>query len=122
MMNRPTDHLERYLALWHQGDDARRAAEVQALWVPDGTHYSASAVAHGYDELAARVLRSYKRWVVDEGCIFRLAGPVVEHNGALTFGWEMIPRNGGDVISAAHEFHLFAADGRLQTAYQFITA
>ena len=120
-MNDPNELVERYVAVWHEADDERRRAAIEALWVSDGAHYSPTLEAHGYEELAARVLRSHKRWVVEEGCIFRPAGSALAHHGTVTFAWEMLPRDGGEVISEGRDFLLVAPDGHLQSVYQFVT-
>jgi hypothetical protein len=73
-----------------------------------------------WHELAARVLRSHQRWVVDEGMIFRALDDVREHHGAMTFSWEMLPRDGGEIESVGRDVFLLAPDGRIKTAYQFV--
>jgi hypothetical protein len=119
-MHQPQDLVERYIAVWHEPDPDRRRAQIEALWTPDGSHYSPTLEAHGYDELAARVLRSHQRWVVDEGYVFRRAGDTLQHHDTITFSWEMLPRDGGTVMSEGRDFFLLAPDGRMRTVYQFI--
>ncbi len=114
------DLVERYVALWHETDQARRRAQIESLWVPNGAHYSPALEAHGYEELSARVLRSHKRWVIDEGYVFRLASEVLQHHDTVTFAWEMLPRAGGAVISEGRDFLMLAEDGRMQNVYQFV--
>jgi hypothetical protein len=111
--------LERYIAVWHEPDDAKRRALIETLWTPDGAHYSPTLEAHGYDELAARVLRSYTRWVADAGMHFRATGDLLEHHGALIFTWEMVAPS-GEVESIGRDVFLLAPDGRAQTIYQFV--
>ncbi|HEY2473296.1 MAG TPA: hypothetical protein VGI19_00710 [Candidatus Cybelea sp.] len=111
---------DRYVAVWHEPDEARRRAIIESLWVPDGCHYSPTLEAHGYEELAARILRSHERWVIEEGCIFRRVGDVLEHHRTATFSWEMLAREGGDAISEGRDFFLLAPDGRLQAVYQYV--
>jgi hypothetical protein len=119
-VHNPQDLVERYVAVWHEPDASKRRATIEALWAPDGAHYSPTLEANGYEELTARVLRSYQRWVVDEGMIFRALDDVREHHGALTFTWEMLPRDGGEIESVGRDVFLLAPDGRLQTVYQFV--
>jgi hypothetical protein len=114
------DLVERYVAVWHERDGARRRAAVEALWTPDGAHYSPTLEAHGYDELAARVLRSHQRWVVEQNYAFRSTGDVHTHHGVVTFTWEMFARDGGSVESVGQDFLVVAPDGRLRAVYQFV--
>jgi SnoaL-like domain len=112
IVNNPADLVERYIALWHQTDAAERRAAIEALWTPDGAHYSPTLEARGYDELAARVLRSHRRWVIDQHYIFRSTRDLQAHHDAVTFTWEMLPRDGGAIESVGQDFFLLAPDGR----------
>lgn len=119
-MHNPQDLVERYVALWNEPDAAKRRAAIEALWTPDGSHYSPTLEAHGYDELEARVLRSHQRWVVDQDFYFRSTGDVHTHHGVMTFTWEMLPRDGSSVESVGQDFFLLAPEGRARAIYQFI--
>jgi len=119
-VHNPADLVERYVAIWHEPDAERRRAAVEVIWTPDGAHYSPTLEAHGYDELAARVQRSYQRWVADEGFVFRSAGDAAGHHDTLTFAWEMLPHDGGQIESVGRDFFLLAPDGRARAIYQFI--
>jgi hypothetical protein len=119
-VNNPQDLVDRYVALWNEPDPERRRAAIEALWAPDGSHVSPSLEAHGYDELAARVERSHQRWVVDEGYVFRAVPNALHHHDTVTFSWEMLPRQGGEVISEGRDFFLVDPSGRLRSVYQFI--
>ena len=119
-MHNPQDLVERYVALWNEPEAARRRAAIEALWAPNGAHFSPTLEAHGYDELEARVLRSHQRWVVDEGFVFRSTGDVLAHHDAVTFTWEMLPRDGGEAESIGRDFFVLDADGRVRAIYQFV--
>jgi hypothetical protein len=121
-MFEPQQIVDRYIAIWHEPDAARRRVAVAELWRPDGACLSASIEAHGYDELEARVARAYQRWVADEECIFRPRTEVVSHHDALAFSWEMVPRAGGEAISIGRDFFVVDDDGRVRVVYQFVEA
>lgn len=112
--------VERYVALWNEIDPGERRAKIEALWTPDGAHLSSALEAHGYDELFARVERSNRKWVIEQGYVFRPTGEMQAHHDAVTFTWEMLPRDGGAVESAGQEVMLLAPDGRARAVYQFI--
>ena len=116
----PHELIERYVAVWHERDAAKRRAAIELIWTPDGAHYSPTLEAHGYDELAARVSRSHQRWVVDHDFFFRSTGEVRAHHDVVTFTWEMLQRNGGAAESIGQDFLLLASDGRARSIYQFV--
>jgi hypothetical protein len=119
-MNNTHDLVDRYIAVWHERDAVKRRTAVETIWTPDGAHYSPTLQARGYDELAARVLRSHQRWVIEQDFIFRSTGEVQAHHDVVTFMWEMLPRDGGSVESIGQDFFFLAPDGRARSVYQFI--
>ena len=38
----------------------------------------------------------------------------------MKFAWEMVPREGGEVISLGRDFFLVDDDGRVHVVYQFV--
>lgn len=120
MIQDPQEYVRRYLAVWHDPDGHRRRSEIEAVWVPEGAHYSANIAAQGYDELEDRVKGAYERWVVEEGCIFRLAGDIHCHHGVLMFPWEMASAEGSEVFTKGLDFHTLTPEGRLRAAHFFV--
>ena len=117
------DFIERFVELWNEPDDETRRRTVEALFAPQGSNYAASLEATGYDEIEARVKRSYDKWVRDGGHRFRPAGTAVEaHHGAVRVGWEMVNVTSGEVASLGAEFLLLDDDGRIVSDHQFIAA
>jgi hypothetical protein len=75
-MPRPTELVERYVAMWNEEDPRARGAAVRELWAQDGAHVlqppqemlgEAARIgfinpvleARGHDELEARVTRQF---------------------------------------------------------------
>jgi hypothetical protein len=111
--------VERYMALWNEEDNDTRRELIEQLWVEDGVQLLSSREYRGYDELEERVTGAHKQFVETEGYIFRRAGEVQEHHGAIKLDWEMVPAGGGGVAGTGTVFLLLSEDGRIQTDYQF---
>jgi hypothetical protein len=115
----PQQLVERYLALWHEPDDERRQASINALWTEDGAQFTRTQAFQGYDALDKRVTTAHEKWVQEGGFRFKLAGDVDTHHNAVKFAWEMVPRDGGDVAGSGLIFLVLSDDGRIQLDYQF---
>ncbi len=111
--------VERYMMLWNEEDDGARRELIEQLWVEDGVQLLPSRAYRGYAELEERVSGAHKQFVTTEGYIFRRAGEVQEHHGAIKLDWEMVPAGGGTVAATGTVFLLLSDDGRIHTDYQF---
>jgi hypothetical protein len=112
--------MERYMALWHETDDARRREMIGELWTEDGAHFISTHEYHGYRELEERVSGAYEEFVEKGGFVFRLSGEAEAHHHGVTFSWEMVPANGtGEVAATGLVFLLLNDEGRILLDYQF---
>ncbi|HLN09180.1 MAG TPA: nuclear transport factor 2 family protein [Xanthobacteraceae bacterium] len=118
-MNQAQQLVERYVAVWHETDPAKRREAIAALWVPDGVHYVGTREVRGYDALEQRVIGSHEKNVRDGGNRFR-STTVRALRDAVTFEWEMFPAPGGDAVGAGFEFLIVDEDFRIRADYQFI--
>jgi hypothetical protein len=113
---------DRYVALWNiTSRDARRNA-IEELWPADGAHYVKTLEARGYDALEKRVTGSHEKNVRDGGFRFHAAPNAQRLREIVTFNWEMIRPDSGEVVSVGLEFLELGADGRIATDYQFIVS
>jgi hypothetical protein len=112
-------YADSYVNLWNGGDQAARRATICTLWGESGTHTSPRISVRGYDELEARVARSYQRWIVEEGCRFRRRDKLTAHHNVLRITWDMIDRE-GLVQSVGTEILIFDDRGKIDSVYQFI--
>ncbi|MDG6108617.1 hypothetical protein [Dactylosporangium aurantiacum] len=137
--NDTQDLIDRYVAVWGEADDGRRAAAVRALWTDDAFHVlrapqelrqAAAALgfdrlelqARGHAELEVRVARAYREFVAPGTFTFRARGDGERLRDVVTFRWEMVPRAGGDPAGAGLEVLVLGTDGRIARDYQFIEA
>jgi hypothetical protein len=114
------DFTVRYVALWNEPDAARRRAAIESLWAPDGSNYTPSIEAVGYDEIEARVARSYDKFVGPGTHRFRLGMPAAAHHNVVKVQWDMVEVATGAVASAGLEFLVLDADGRIHSDHQFV--
>lgn len=114
--------VERYINIWNEPDaDARRQA-VRLLWQEEARHLARGIEAFGHAGIERRVADAYKKWVKEKGNVFRLRDGVDGHHDTIKLRWEMLPAEGGDVISIGFDFLVLGEDGRIRTGYQFIEA
>jgi hypothetical protein len=114
--------VDRYINIWNEPDDAQRRQTIRELWQEDAHHLARTLEAIGHDGIETRVKNAYGKWVREKGNVFRLRDGVDSHHGTIKLRWEMLPANGGEVVSIGFDFLVLGADGRIRTGYQFIEA
>lgn len=113
------DLLNRYVALWNQPDPEARRSEVATLWASDGLHYTQTRQFRGIEALDARVTEAHDEFVVAAGLRFVSGNDLVSHHNVAKFSWQMMPRQGGDVLAVGFDFLILDTDGRILVDYQF---
>lgn len=114
--------VERYISIWNEPDaDARRQA-VRSLWQEEASHLARTIEAVGHSSIETRVANAYQKWVKEKGNVFRLRDGVDGHHDTIKLRWEMLPAQGGGVISIGFDFLVLGKDGRIRAGYQFIEA
>jgi hypothetical protein len=131
--------VERYVAMWNEPDAERRRAAVRELWAADAMHVlrppremreTADGLgfpdvlleSHGHDALVYRVERAYEEFVAPGTFVFRHRGDADRLRDVVTFHWEMVARDSGEVAGSGLEVLVLAADGRIAADYQFVAA
>ena len=137
MMPRPTDLVERYVAMWNEEDPEARRAAVCELWATDGAQIlqpprellkEAARIgfvnpvleARGHHALETRVTRAHDEFVASGEFRFRPRDDATRVGDVIKFGWEMVPAGGGEPAGAGLEFLILDAQGRIRLDYQFI--
>lgn len=130
------DLVARYVGVWCEADAEQRRKVIETLWVEDGIHvlhppeeirtaaaglgFGASTLeATGYDELEARVARSYQEFVAGGDYVFRPRDNAVRLKDLVKFSWEMVATANGEVVGEGLEILLVSADNRIVADYQF---
>ena len=110
--------VERYVAVWNEGDPGRRLDRVATLWSERGAHINPQQVHAGHDAITAEAACVYALCGA-RGQRFRCAGRVDGHHDALRMDWELLDPDGVNVLAAGTNLLLLQADGRLQRDVQF---
>jgi len=111
-----------YIAVWNEPDVGKRRQLIRTLWQEDAHHLARTLEAVGHAGIEKRVTDAYDKWVKEKGNVFRLRDGVDGHHDTIKLRWEMLPANGGEVISIGFDFLVLGGDGRIRTGYQFIEA
>lgn len=130
--------VARYVGVWGEADAEQRRKTIEELWVEDGKHFldppaefrsvasglgfgfaASTLEATGYDELEARVARSYEEFVAGGEYEFRPKDNAVRLKDVVKFSWEMVATASGEVMGEGLEVLQLDADGRIVADYQF---
>ncbi|OKJ16943.1 nuclear transport factor 2 family protein [Kitasatospora sp. CB01950] len=119
-MTDPNEFARRYVRLWHEPDPVVRREGIAAMFAPDARHFTPWQVVCGHEELEARIGGAYERWVAPGEYLFRAAPHADGHHGTVRFGWEMVERASGAVVSVGFDFVVFTEDGLIRSDHQFL--
>lgn len=111
--------IKQYVAMWNETDSHVRHKAVLKLWDKNAIDFTASSSYHGHKEIEARVERTNKKYIQEDGYIFRSCNNAVGNHNAIKFNWEMIAQT-DKVASVGFDFLIFNEEGRIHYAYQYI--
>ncbi|MFG1603179.1 nuclear transport factor 2 family protein [Actinoplanes sp. NPDC049265] len=107
--------VARYLGTWNDSDPARRRAEIEAVWEPDGQYVDPFQDVTGPDQIDAMIGDFQARF---PGSVFWLLGPIDAHHRQVRFGWAFGPE-GGDPTGTGMDVLIHTPNGRLAKLYGF---
>ena len=116
-MSNHKDVAERYLAIWNEGDDARRRTMIADAWAEDARYSDPLMQGEGRDGIAAMIAGARAQF---SGHRFSLAGTPDSHGGNLRFSWRLAPENGGAAVARGTDFAMLDANGRLTRVTGFL--
>ena len=116
-MSNHKDVAERYLAIWNEGDDARRRTMIADAWAEDARYSDPLMQGEGRDGIAAMIAGARAQF---PGHRFSLAGTPDSHGGNLRFSWRLAPENGGAAVARGTDFAMLDANGRLTRVTGFL--
>jgi len=111
-----TDLPERYIELWNERDEDRRARLVSELWAEDARYCDPLVVVDGHAEIAATI-GAVQAQFPELG--FRLSGPADAHHNQVRFAWELGPAGAAAPI-AGFDVAVVGEDGRIATVLGFL--
>ena len=112
--------VDRYVAMWNEGDAGRRRQAIVELWAPDGLPAHQRGEWRGHQAMEERVTGSWEKSVRDGGNVFVSAGNVEGYRNVLRFNWHMKRAASGATAAKGFELLTLAEDGRIAADYQFI--
>ncbi|HYM01485.1 MAG TPA: nuclear transport factor 2 family protein [Stellaceae bacterium] len=110
--------IDRYVAVWNEGDAEERRRAIRAVWAPGGSTCYRLLDARGYEAIEARVVGSWEKWIRDGKYRFRPKHSVAHHD-AVKLEFELVTAPGGTVEAGGLCFLLLDQDGRIAQDYQF---
>ncbi len=116
-MSNHHDIAERYLAIWNEGDDARRRAMMTDTWAEDARYSDPLMQGEGRDGIAAMIAGARAQF---PGHRFSLAGSPDAHGANLRFSWTLAPEGGGAAVARGTDFAVLDAAGRLARVTGFL--
>jgi uncharacterized protein len=119
MKSNLTDLAMRYAAVWNEYDSAQRRNQIAALWAKDAVHYVQAREERGHVALEARVIEAHEKWVVQAGYLFKFVGTVAGLHNSVKFNWVMMPKAGGDAVSAGLNVVLLNEEGHILVDYMY---
>jgi len=119
-MSATQELADRYAALWNEADADRRRRAIAELWSPAGVHFVKAREARGHEALHERVTDAYEKNVRGRGFRFRACQDAQRLRDVVTFHWEMIRPDSGEVAALGLEFMELDDKGLIAADHQFI--
>ena len=110
--------VDSYVAVWNEGDPAKRRQRIREVWAPDGTTCYRLMDARGYDAIEQRVVGSWEKWLSEARHVFRPKSFAVHHN-VIKLEFIMVSLPGEEVEANGLCFLILNRDGRIERDYQF---
>jgi hypothetical protein len=107
--------VERYIATFNEADGERRRAQLEALYVPEGTYTDPHVELQGPEQIDAFIASTQERF---PGYEFRLGGPVDAHHNQARFQWHAGPAGDSEPVFVGFDV-LVTDDGRVRDVYGF---
>lgn len=101
-----TELAGRYIAIWNEPDEAKRAAAIAELYTADATYTDPLADVAGHEGINAVISGARQQF---PGFAFKLLGDVDANHHIARFQWELVPAGGGENIVIG--FDVIATDG-----------
>jgi hypothetical protein len=114
-MNPLTDLIDRYIAIWNETDNARRAELIAQTWTEDAQYIDPLMKGEGRDGVSALAQGVQTQF---PGFRFRRTSDVDTHNDRVRFSWELGPE-GGEAFAGGVDFGVVVEE-RLQTITGFL--
>ena len=109
--------INRYIAIWNEGDPQRRRELIAQTWTEDATYVDPMLTGSGHDGIDAMIGGAQQQF---PGHRFELAGVPDAHHDRIRFAWHLKPDAGDDAVAIGSDFGVVADDGRLRSVTGFL--
>jgi hypothetical protein len=113
-MDKLTELIDLYIAMWNETDPERRRALIAEVWTEDARYVDPALQAEGRADIDAMVQGVHERF---PGHRFRRTSDPDSHHDRVRFNWELAPEAGPAIVKGI-DFAI-VADQRLQAVIGF---
>ncbi|MBV9633506.1 MAG: nuclear transport factor 2 family protein [Methylobacteriaceae bacterium] len=114
-MNKTTELVDRYFAMWNETDAKRRRHLIASIWTESASYVDPAVEGKSQEGIDGMVKTIQERFPEHR---FRRTSEVDCHHNRLRFRWELAPKDGA-VLVGGTDFGILGEDGRLQEIVGF---
>ncbi|GGO59830.1 nuclear transport factor 2 family protein [Streptomyces lasiicapitis] len=112
-----TELAGRYIAVWNEPDQAKRAAAISELFTAEATYTDPLADVQGHEGIGAVIAGARDQF---KGFDFRVLGDVDANHHIVRFQWELVPASGGENIVIGFDVAVTDGAGKIRAVYGFL--
>ncbi|MGW3078089.1 MULTISPECIES: nuclear transport factor 2 family protein [unclassified Kitasatospora] len=112
-----TDLAGRYIAIWNEADDDKRAAAIAELFTADATYTDPLADVAGHQDIGAVIAGARDQF---KGLEFKVFGAADSNHNITRFQWELVPAGGGENIVIGFDVLATDAAGKVKSVFGFL--
>ncbi|MER5299435.1 MULTISPECIES: nuclear transport factor 2 family protein [Streptomyces] len=112
-----TELAGRYIAVWNEPDQAKRAAAISELFTAEATYTDPLADVQGHEGIGAVIAGARDQF---KGFDFRVLGDVDANHHIARFQWELVPASGGENIVIGFDVAVTDGAGKIRAVYGFL--
>jgi SnoaL-like domain len=109
--------INRYIAIWNEGDPQRRRELIAQTWTDDATYLDPMLTGTGHDGIDTMIGAAQQQF---PGHHFELEGAPDAHHDRVRFTWHLKSDASGDTVAIGLDFGVVADDGRLRSVTGFL--
>ncbi|GGS25384.1 isomerase [Streptomyces aureoverticillatus] len=112
-----TELAGRYIAVWNEPDQHKRAAAISELFTADATYTDPLADVRGHEGIGAVIAGAREQF---QGFDFKILGEVDAHHHIARFQWELVPAGGGENLVIGFDVAVSDGAGKIRAVHGFL--